>query len=92
MSLLALQNKALKGMFWRNKCCSAGKSYGGSPGLAGISERTVRHASIDAKSRKSLVYTPPRQHIIPPERKLQRSRILETSRVRQRNMEDVEVL
>ena len=58
MSLMALWDEALKGVFWWNKCCIAGESCGGSPGLTGISDRFRRHASIDTKLRKLLVYTP----------------------------------
>ena len=74
MSFMELHNEDLEGMFWCNKCRSAGKSCRGSPGLTEISERERRHALIDAKSSKSLVYTPPRQNIIPPGQKFQRSR------------------
>ena len=92
MSLLDFCNEALKGVCWWNNCCSMVKSCGGSPRLTGILERIRRHASIDTKSSKSLVYTPPRQRIIPPGHKLQRSRSLEMSHFRQGQMEDVGVL
>ena len=92
MSLLALWNETLKGMCWRNKCCIAGKSFGGSSGSSGILERVRRQASIDANLRKSLVYTPTRQRIIPPGRKLQRIRILAALCAHRYHIEDVDVL
>ena len=79
MSFLELQNEALKGIFWLNKCCRSGNSCGDFPGSTGILERARIHALVDAKSKKFLVYTPPRQLIIPPRRKSQRNRILATS-------------
>ena len=92
MFLLALRNETLMRMCWWNKCYSVRKSYGGSPGSTGVPDRARRHASIDEKLRKSLVYTPPTQRIIPNGRKLQRSRILETSHVRRKQVEDIDVL
>ena len=59
-----LWDKDLKGVFWWNKFRSAGNPYRGSPGLTGLSERARRHASIDAKSRKLLVYVQHRQKIL----------------------------
>ena len=69
-----------------------GKLCRGYPGLTGISERSVIHASINAKSRKLLMYIPSRTSIIPPGQKLQRSRILATSCVYQGKIEDVDAL
>ena len=64
----------------------------GYPGSTGILEISRRHASIDAKSRKSLVYKPIRQRIISPGLKSQRSRRLANSRACREQMEDVDVL
>ena len=60
--------------------------------MTGILERVRRHALIDEKSMKSLVYTPPGKRIILPRRKLQRSIILATLRACREQMKDVDLL
>ena len=78
MLFLVLWNESLKDMYWLNKCRSEGKSCGDPPGLVGIPEKAIRHASIDEKPRNLIMYVPPRQRIIPPRQKSHRSRSLET--------------
>ena len=92
MYFMELRNEALKDMCWWNKCFRAGKSCGGYPGSTAILERSRRHVTIDVKSRKLLVYVPPRQRIINTRRKFQKIRSLATSRACREQMEDVDVL